>query len=478
MNQDRFSLSLQQDLLTLLVWSDEHGKTVARIVEANLFEGDFRAISAKAIEFWKQHNTAPKQHIADLLADILEDPADRRANTYRRILVQMLEVKDQINVDFVLKSMGNHVRVQQAKGVILQSAEKLDALGINALTDVESMWRGFLKEGVNNLDPGLRLSDIDQGLAYLDRVHSEFKTGIKELDEANIVPMRGKIMILLAPSGYGKSWFLTQLGKMAFIKRQKVLHVTLEIETEEVLQRYYQALFGISKRDDTTKVSQLKFDRKGDLDQIISTSIEVPFTFESEVIREELLTRIGRFGTRADNIIVKRFPMRSLSVDQLEAFLEGLEAVEDFKPDLVIVDYPGIMKTDEKNHRISMGRLIENLRGLSQRRDFALAAAHQSNRISVEADMVKATHMAEDWSVVGTSDFIITYSQTPAEQQRGLSRLYVAKARSEADKFGILISQSYKTGQFVLESMRMNDSYSKLMESLGTVDDDEPEEDD
>lgn len=478
MSQDRFSLSLQQDLLTLLVWSDEHGKTVARIVEANLFEGDFRAIAAKAIEFWQQHNTAPKQHIADLLADILEDPADRRANTYRRILVQMLEVKDQINVDFVLKSMGNHVRVQQAKGVILQSAEKLDALGINALTDVESMWRGFLKEGVNNLDPGLRLSDIDQVLAYLDRVHSEFKTGIKELDEANIVPMRGKIMILLAPSGYGKSWFLTQLGKMAFIQRKKVLHVTLEIETEEVLQRYYQALFGISKRDDTTKVSQLKFDRKGDLDQIISTSIEVPFTFESEVIREELLTRIGRFGTRADNIIVKRFPMRSLSVDQLEAFLEGLEAVEDFKPDLVIVDYPGIMKTDEKNHRISMGRLIENLRGLSQRRDFALAAAHQSNRISVEADMVKATHMAEDWSVVGTSDFIITYSQTPAEQQRGLSRLYVAKARSEADKFGILISQSYKTGQFVLESMRMNDSYSKLMESLGTVDDDEPEEDD
>jgi hypothetical protein len=476
MNQDRFAVSLQQDLLTILCWSDDHGKTVAKIVSANLFEGDFRTIAQRAIDFWQSHNTAPKQHIADLLADILEDPADRRAATYRRILVQMLEVKDQINTDFVLKSMGSHVRVQQAKGVILQSAEKLDALGINGIRDVESLWRDFLKEGTNSLDPGLRLSDIDKVLEYFARVHSEFKTGIKELDEANIVPMRGKIWVLLAPSGYGKSWLLTQLGKMAFVQRKKVLHVTLEIETEEVLQRYYQALFGASKRDNTNKVSTLKFDRNGDLDQIVSTSVEVPFTFMDESIRDELYTRVGHFGTRADNIIVKRFPMRSLTVDQLEAYLENLEALEDFVPDLVIVDYPGIMKTDEKNHRISMGRLIENLRGLSQRRDFALAAAHQSNRISVEADMVKATHMAEDWSVVGTSDFIVTYSQTDAERQRGLARLYVAKARSENDKFGVLLSQSYRTGQFVLESMRMSDQYAKLMESMGTTDDEELED--
>ena len=478
MSQDRFSLSLQQDLLTLLVWSDEHGKTVARIVEANLFEGDFRAIATKAIEFWKQHNTAPKQHIADLLADILEDPADRRANTYRRILVQMLEVKDQINADFVLRSMGNHVRVQQAKGVILQSAEKLDALGINALTDVESLWRGFLKGGTNNLDPGLRLSDIDQVLAYFDRVHSEFKTGIKELDEANIVPMRGKLWLLLASAKKGKTWALIQLGKMAFLQRKKVVHITLEIEPEEVAQRYYQALFGASKRDDTTKVSKIKLDRKGDVDQVISQSVDIPFNFESEAVREELWTRIGRFGIRASNIIIKRFPMRSLTVDQLEAFLEGLEAIEGFVPDLVIVDYPKIMKIDLKNPRTSVGGIMEDLRGMAQRRDFALAAVHQGNRASVDAELVKATHSSEDWSVACTADFLITYSQTAAEKARGLARLYVDLVRSEADGFGVLITQSYKIGQFCLESMRMNDSYARLMESMGAANEEEEDDED
>jgi hypothetical protein len=144
----------------------------------------------------------------------------------------------------------------------------------------------------------------------------------------------------------------------------------------------------------------------------------------------------------------------------------------------VIIDYPGIMKTDAKNHRISLGRLVEELRGLSQRRNFALAAAHQTNRISVNAELVKSTHVSEDWSAIGTADFVITFSQTSAEKQRGLARLFVDKARSESDKFGILVSQNYTTGQFCLESIRLSDSYARLMEAMGTGSDPDDTDDD
>ena len=473
MNQEKFIVSLQQDLVTLLVNSDQYGKSISKIVSPNYFEGDYRTIVERTLLFWQQHNSAPKQHIADLLADILEDKNDRRSSTYRRILVQMIEVKDQINADFVLRSMDQFIRMQRAKEIILQSAEQLDARGINGLQDVESLLHNFLRERTNSLDAGLRLSDIDRILSYFENAHSEFLTGIGEFDQANIVPMRGKIMLLLAPTGYGKTWFLVQLGKMAFLQRKKVCHISLEIEAEEVAQRYYQALFGASKREDLNKVSTLRFDRQGNLDQIVSETVDVPFTFNSQALREELQTRVTHFGTRAGNIIIKRFPMRSLSVEQMEAYLEGLEAIENFVPDLVIVDYPGIMKTDAKNHRISLGRLVEDLRGVSQRRNFALAGAHQVGRIAVDAEMVKSTHVSEDWSVIGTSDFVITYSQTAAEQRLGLARLYVSKARSEADKFGVLISQSYKTGQFVLESTRLSDSYAQIMEQLRAHDDDD-----
>src|SRR5690606_22665850 len=120
--------------------------------------------------------------------------------------------------------------------------------------------------------------------------------------------------------------------------------------------------------------------------------------------------------------------------------------------------------------------LMENLRGLSQRRNFALCAVHQGNRSSADAELVKATHAAEDWSIIGTCDFVITYSQTAAERRLGLARLFVDAARSEADKFGVLITQSYKTGQFALESTRLSDSYARIMEQMGTGDDDDVDE--
>lgn len=463
---EKLALSLQQDLLTLLCHSDEHGKTVSKLIPAELFEGDYRTIVDKALQFWEAHNQAPKQHMADLLSNILEDPHDRRAQTYRRILIQMYEVKDQINSEFVLSQAGLFVWVQKAKQTVLSAAEKLDAQGVNARDDVEALLGDFLKDRTTSLDPGIRLTEVDKILDYFTSVQAEFRTGIKELDEAGIVPTRGKLWMLIASAGRGKTWALIQLGKMAFLQRKKVLHISLEIEAEEVAQRYYQALFGASKRGDFNKVSTFKTDKNGHLDQIVSQTVEVPFAFDSDAIKEELMARLEHSPGRASNIVIKRFPMRSLTVQQMEAFLESLESVHHFVPDMVIVDYPGIMKTDANNHRITLGRLVEELRGMAQRRNFALCVVHQGGRASADAELVRATHAAEDWSVICTADFAVTYSQTAAEHHHKLARLFVDKGRSEQDKFGVLITQAYATGQFCLESTRLDDSYARIMEAM------------
>lgn len=478
MSDDRFAISLQQDLISLLTHSDDYGRSVAKLVDSSLFEGDYRVIAERALEFWRKFNRAPKQHIADLLSDILEDKHDRRGSTYRHILVQMFELKDHIDPEFVLRSTSQFIRVQTAKSVILEAAEKLDAQGVNGIQDVESLFHRFLTNREATLDRGLRLNELDKILEYFNNIHKEFRTGIRELDQANIVPVRSKLWLFVAPAKRGKTWALIQLGKMAFMDRKKVCHISLEIESEEVAQRYYQAMFGVSKRDEINKVSTLKFDKNGGLDQVVSQNVEVPFIFESPVIREELNTRINHFGTRVGNVLIKRFPMRSLTVEQLEAYLESLEALEGFIPDLVIVDYPGIMKTDAKNHRITLGRLVEELRGLAQRRNFALAAVHQTNRTGAGTELVTSTHAGEDWSVICTADFVVTYSQTKAEKRLGLARLFVDAARSELDNFGVLITQSYKTGQFVLESTKLHDDYAKILEGMKAEYEDDDTEDD
>ena len=64
------------------------------------------------------------------------------------------------------------------------------------------------------------------------------------------------------------------------------------------------------------------------------------------------------------------------------------------------------------------------------------------------------THIAEDWSVVQTADFLLSYSATESEQAFGLARLHIDKARVPGAKGKTLIlSQNYDLGQYCLTSV-------------------------
>src|SRR5262249_4124009 len=71
------------------------------------------------------------------------------------------------------------------------------------------------------------------------------------------------------------------------------------------------------------------------------------------------------------------------------------------------------------------------------------------NREGQTAKLVTRTHIAEDISIVGTSDFILTLSRTNKERLHGLARIWVDKARHAVDNFGVVIGQNLHHGQFV-----------------------------
>jgi hypothetical protein len=199
------------------------------------------------------------------------------------------------------------------------------------------------------------------------------------------------------------------------------------------------------------------------------------FHFGSKSIELEINSFLDQLGRKADNLFVKRFTPNTLTGNALRAYLDSLEQA-GFTADMVIVDYLGIMKVDPKNLRISMGHNAVDLRAVSIERNIAVVAAHQASKAGEEAMTVKTTHMAEDFSIVGTADWIITYSCSEREFAHGLGRLFVGKARRRRDRWGVLITQAYDVGQFCLSSMFLDPSYFEHLEELtgdGDADDDE-----
>ena len=460
---EKISRTLMENIITLLCHNDEFGKIIVNQLTPDLFEGDYRVIAERAVDYWNQYQRAPKDHTPDLVADILEDKENRRAPTYRRILVSMLELAEGINGPYVVNELSKFARLQKFKDAVIKSAEKLQALQEASLDEVTEIWDSLLRTRENNFEPGMRMSDLDRLLDYLESQPKEFLTGIPDLDKRQIVPIRKKLMVFIAPPNRGKTFFLVQVSKRALMLRKKVVFISLEMDEEEIIQRHYQSFLGVSKHDEITNVTKFDFNEDGKLVGFEEDPVEPDFNFDSEYLREELKTRMIQHESRLCNLWVKRFSPRSISVRGIASYLDNLEVVRGFIPDMIILDYIGRIKTNLDRHRLDLGAEVEAFRGLAIERNAACVTAHQAGREGAKSSNVREQHISEDFSLMNTADNLLLQSATPAERKLGLARILVGKARSEAGQFEVLINQAYNLGQYCLSSTIMTPKYFGLL---------------
>lgn len=482
---DRFSRSLQENLIVLLATSDESGKIIASTVAPETFEGDYRIVAERCIEYWRKYQKAPGDHLDDLMYDELNDKGHPRATAFKRIVTACYELAGTVNEKYILDSVRHFKRMQAMKRVIMESADKLNAGQEMAISEIEALWTDLLNARQIDFQPGMRLADWQRFQEFHEKRQGEFTTGIRELDERYITPARGTTLLFLGPPGRGKTWFCISCGVRALLQRKKVLHISLEMGEEETAGRYYQSMFGVTKREVAVWTTRFEVGEHHRFAGFHRERINVPFTLESSEATVELQARVRdpRFGMMMDNLIIKSFPSGSLKIEELEAYMDNLETTEGFIPDLLILDYIGITDIDERNPRISLGRNFVRFRGACQRRNIAGVTAQQTRRRTAGGQQTRTDDVAEDWSMLGTTDMALLYAATDAEFERGLGRITVGKARGEEDRFMVLISQAYKMGQFCLDSIYMPRRYLDKLKAFnprdlsyaGDDDDDEGE---
>lgn len=449
--------ALSENLLTLLSYSDEHGKFVARVLDPQLFEGDMRIMAERIIGYWRTEKEAPKHHTFDLFADILEDRGNKRAPTFRRTLSAMLQLAQGINAEYVMSQLKTFIRMQKLKDAIFRSAEILNQAGETTIQDVETILSDILKARDFLFDGGVSLEkDFDILLDYLKTHYQEFSTGIPLFNKYDVTPSRGTLFLLLGASGAGKTWGMVHLGVEAWRQRKKVLHITPELSAEDTMLRYYMTIFGASKRSAKSTATILDIDDQR-LVGMFRRDVKPSFGFEGPDIREELMAHIARWNSSLNNIRIKRFAPRTISAEGLDSLLDSMEDVDGFSPDMLIVDSAYLLKLDshQKEYRLGLGRSYERLRTIAVDRNISVVASHQLSKQGATARRASYTHIAEDWSIIQTADIAITHSATKAEEKYGLARLYADKVRNDKGNLAALITQNYSTGAYVLKSVEL-----------------------
>jgi len=212
---------------------------------------------------------------------------------------------------------------------------------------------------------------------------------------------RGELGVVIAPSGAGKSMFLVHLGAEAIKNGKNVVHYTLELLPTAVAQRYDSCITGIKLND--------LMDHK-------------------DKIRDEIKKVEG-------SLKIQSYPTRYASTNTIIQHLEKLKQKEDFRPDLIIVDYGDLLKpvVHSATKRSDLETIYEELRGIGQQFNAAVWTASQTNRSGMNKEVVTTEEISEAFNKVFVADLIITLARTQEDKNFNDGRILVAKNRNGAD---------------------------------------------
>ena len=242
---------------------------------------------------------------------------------------------------------------------------------------------------------------IDFEKRFVVKARNPVTTGWEAIDNITKGGLgKGELGVAVAPTGAGKSMLLVHLGAAALLQGLNVVHYTLELSDTVVASRYDACVTGVP----------------------ISNLLD-----SKELIYDTVSKVKGK-------LIVKEYPTKSASTNTIKNHLDRLRR-SGFKIDMVIVDYGDLLRPmkSEKDKRIELESIYEELRGLAQIMECPIYTASQTNRSGLNAEVVTMESISEAFNKCFVADFIFSLSRTAKDKQTNQGRIFVAKNRNGPD---------------------------------------------
>lgn len=290
-----------------------------------------------------------------------------------------------------------------------------------------------MKEAVNinfDMDLGLSVRDLENGVKLLKESEDETKTislGWSSMDHVFGRIRPGELFVFAGVPGIGKTIWLGAVAMNNFMAGKNVVVITLETSPKRLLARYYQSLFHKTKT------------------QFTSEDIDVT------------LVKNNLPGT--GDIIIKQFPANGASTNDFNAFLNDLVMYKNFTPDVILVDYILITKTNDtdisaENTYKYYKKVTEELRNLAVEWNVPVITAAQINREGMgETGGSKAVLTSKSGSesrgILDTADYYVVIIQTSQDKKKhgedlGVYSLYVDKNRNDKTSVRLPFYVDYK----------------------------------
>jgi len=392
----KYGQSYQSKVVASLITDVKFLEQVNEITKPTFFESQANQwIINSLLDYFNEYRAVPTMEVFKIKVGSIDDKGLKQT-----VVDQLKNVYLQVgseDLPYVKKEYLTFCKNQKVKDALLKSVDLLKAGNYDKIIDT---MMAASKVGVES----------DLGLDYIENFESIMEdvkrdsspTGwdvIDELMDGGLGP--GELGVVMAPSGIGKSWFLSKIACAALERGIDVLHYTLELSESYVGQRYTTILTGIQ-------------------------------TSEHKERKNEIIRKIKQIPGR---VRIKYYPPQFASAKTIAAHIEKVRQI-GFNPKLIIIDYADLLKSGNGNRDglyAELGGIYEELRGLSGEAQIPVWTATQTNRAAIDHEVIQADSVGDSYKKVQTADFIMSVSRKTKDKLSNTGRIHIVKNRFGPD---------------------------------------------
>ena len=513
MRKRTISSEIQQKIIIGLIVDDVFCRDVLPMLESHHVQDENAALIVKWIrDYYEDYSAAPKQHIMAIFLAEKEQLEGAQASSINKILSFLSEQYEeavQLNWQFYFDKVRDFCRKKSLEKLTVEIKTLADVDRLDLAEKTLHTYRKIEKKTSKWFNP---LTDRD---IFKDCLKNEDDCLFQlpgQLGLAGFKFQRGWLGAFLAPPKVGKSWWLMELAIQAYLNKLRVVFISLEMNKEEVSERFYKRFTGrsMSVGDFPYPIWDCKGNKENTCIKPQRTNHEIFLnedgnaptynpnstytacdyckvhgmtehyqvdTWYETIGNHRSLGGMGFDPIKAisrqyaDNLRLLCYPRFSLSLAGLSSELDRLEQTEDFIPDVILVDYVDILSDEGLT---GQGRDLYDTKwktaaSIAGERHVFLGTASQGNRGGMSKDRIQTDDLAEDIRKLAHVDILMGINQSKKadcnEKELMRQRLEMLAHRHKgATDREVYVLQNLEFGQVCLDSycFYTNDYHTKL----------------
>ncbi len=483
-----------------MVMSTKFIREVRDVYNLDYMKNSFaKAVCAWALNYYEDYEKAPKYQIKDIFDLKREEMEPADVTIIEAFLVKLSKQyseEQEINEDYFIDKAIEYFEKRELEIRSEQTRKLLEAGKVAEAKEVFSGYKDVEKKTSEIFFP----LSTEQAMKVYDDKNEHLLILPGKLGEFLGPFDRGHLFSVVGRFKGGKSFTMQEIVIQALACRLKGAVFSLEMNENDLCKRIYKRLSAttdsdnfaiqscfdcVSSQDDScTKTSRIgKTGLILQSGEIPKFSPELQYTpcdvcrkfpewdrppefklttwfsqhkKEPHSLKNSVRTIRKFTGMWGNNLAVKAYPRFSATLSDIRRDLDYLEYIEGFIPDVVIIDYAGIIKPERSFSKDYMGldAIWMSLAGLAEERHCLVVTGSQVERGTLSKKQIESDGLAGWIGQLAHVDMMIALNQDSKEKKRGLVKIAKLADRhkdfNEQDMCHVL--QHFGTGQTVLDS--------------------------